>query len=128
MKINDKIIDRILKLMKVKYPSIVDIRYRYINFSHNKDKGLHFFTFYYDIEKIEDMFPEAIVNLEYLKNNEDGSNLPIEAFYGYFNVCDGRLYEYGTNIVKLAEALINSVKRSDEHYTIRFINTNSYYN
>jgi len=40
MKINDKIIDRILKLMKVKYPSIVDIRYRYINFSHNKDKGL----------------------------------------------------------------------------------------
>ena len=126
MKINDKIIDRILMLIKGKYPTIDDLDYRYMTFKNNK--GLHFFTFYYDIEKIEDMFPDAMVNLRNLKDNEDGTNLPIEGFYEYAFVHNGDLYMYGINMVKLIESLINSVKRSGESYVIRFINSNPYYN
>lgn len=118
MRINDKIANRIFMLMNAKYPCIIDIDYRYLTFRDGS--GLHFFTFYYDIDKIHSLFPNATVNHEYLRHNEDGVNLPIEGFHDNFRIYGGELYRYGTDIYKLGEVLIKSVKNSDEHYQIRF--------
>lgn len=107
MVIKDKTLNLILKLVKAKYPHIVDLEYGINN------KGRHTFIFYFDIDQLTDLFPDEKLDYEYIFSmRETGMGDPTEIFINFPNINDDSL-------ISLIDLLISSIV-VDSEYDIVF--------
>lgn len=81
MVIKDKTLNLILKLVKLGYPHIVDLKY--------DNRGLHSFIFYFDIDQLMEQFPNEKLDYPYIfQMRETGMGAPTEIFINFFTNSD----------------------------------------
>lgn len=107
MVIKDKTLNLILKLVKAKYPYIVDLEY---GVSY---RGRHTFIFYFDIDQLTDLFPDEKLDYEYIFSmRETGMGAPTEIFINFPDIND-------ESLISLIDVLISSIV-VDSEYDIVF--------
>lgn len=110
MVIKDKTLNLILKLVKSKYPHIVDLEY---GVSY---RGRHTFIFYFDIDQLMEQFPDEKLDYNYIFGmRETGMAAPTEIFINFFTNPDIN----DESLISLIDVLISSIV-VDSEYDIVF--------
>lgn len=113
---NEKILKNILRVVHLKYPFIVDLEYKNdIAFARWSYERKHNFFFIIDLELLRDKFPNYTIDFDFIDDQGALMN-PMFVFNEATGVND--VSEYGEDITKMIEVLIQSVVRYDDEYIV----------
>jgi hypothetical protein len=121
MKINERILKRLLGLMHNKYPFIIDMDYEYDeDYNPFVNSDIHNFKLYVDLDVMGEMFPEYTFDLKFINGhmNPHGCFNVTEMFNEF--VEDEDCYMYGIRVNEFIGSLIYSVMRPDESFGYKF--------
>lgn len=121
MKINERILKRLLGLMHNKYPFIIDMDYEYDeDYNPFVNSDIHNFKLYVDLDMIHETLPEYTFDLKFINGhmNPQGCFNVTEMFNEF--VEDEDCYMYGIKVNEFIGSLIYSVMRPDESFGYKF--------
>ena len=120
MKLNEKMIDRILKTVNDKYPFFDEIYYKYHKdlMTYNGDRyDDHTFMFIINMGKIKRMFPNGTIDYEYIKKNPYFTKVT-ELFVEYTE--DQDMVDYGDDIYNFTSMLMTVFLPYKDKYSIAY--------
>ena len=120
MKLNERMVDRILKTVNDKYPFCDEIHYKYYKdlMTHNGNRyNDHTFMFIINMNKIKRMFPNGMIDYEYIKKNQFFTKVT-ELFVEYND--DQGMVDYGDDIYNFTSMLMTIFLPYKDKYSIAY--------
>jgi len=118
MKLNEKMIDRILKTVNDKYPFFDEIYYKYHKdyMTYDGDRyDDHTFMFITNMDKIKREFPNGMIDYDYIKKNPYFTKVT-ELFVEYSD--DQGMVDYGDDIYNFTKTIIPIFLPYKDKYSI----------
>jgi hypothetical protein len=120
MKLNEKMVDRILKTVNDKYPFFDKIYYKYYKdyMTYTGDRyDDHTFMFIINMGKIKREFPNGMIDYDYIKKNPYFTKVT-ELFVEYND--DQGMVDYGDDIYNFTSMLMTIFLQHKDKYSILY--------